>query len=77
MSSLVPVAAASPGTLCAMARMTATMAAMSWTVPHPPAVPMSSSVAPPPASPLAGYVMMMQTAQTSQMSLLSSVAASQ
>lgn len=77
MSSLAPAVAASPGTLCAMARMTVMMAVTSLTVPHQPVVPMSSSAAPPPASPSAGCAMMMQTAQTNQMSPLSSVAASQ
>lgn len=76
MSSLAPVAAVSPGTLCAMDRMTVTMAVMSWTVLHRPAVPTSSSAAPPPASRSAGCVTMTQTVPTNQTSLLSSVAVS-
>lgn len=63
MSSRVPVAAASPATLCVMVRTTVATARMRWSVHRPPAVPVSSSVETPHASQPAGYVMMMLTAR--------------
>lgn len=63
MSLHVPVDAASPGTLCVIARMTAAMARMRWSARHPPAGPVSSSVETLHASRLAGCVTMTLTAR--------------
>lgn len=63
MSLRVPVDAASPGTSCVMARMTAAMAQMRWSARRPPVGPVSSSVETLHASRPAGCVTMTLTAR--------------
>lgn len=63
MSSHVPVAAASPATLCVTVRTIAVTALMRWNVLHRPVVPVSSSVETQRVSLPAGCVMMMLTAR--------------